>query len=118
MSPAALDLADRLLCYDPSRRITALQAMNAPYFTQEQPLETAPVGQVLCWLFYRTTNADNFEQVSNFGRRVARVGNETRASEEEEKNGDFRVMLLYYSWSIKLFVSLLQRYHTLHLYCR
>lgn len=44
MSPAALDLAERLLAYDPSQRITAVQAMEAPYFTEEQPPAEPPVG--------------------------------------------------------------------------
>ncbi|KAJ7771407.1 Pkinase-domain-containing protein [Mycena maculata] len=46
MSPAALDLAERLLCYDPTARATAVQAMEAPYFTQEEPPASAPVGLV------------------------------------------------------------------------
>jgi len=44
MSQAALDLAERLLCYDPAARATAVQAMDAPYFTQEDPPAMAPVG--------------------------------------------------------------------------
>ncbi|KAJ7047334.1 Pkinase-domain-containing protein [Mycena alexandri] len=44
MSEAALDLAERLLCYDPAARATAAQAMAAPYFTQENPPAMAPVG--------------------------------------------------------------------------
>jgi CTD kinase subunit alpha len=44
MSPAALDLAERLLAYDPSQRVTAIQAMDAPYFTQEEPRAAPPVG--------------------------------------------------------------------------
>lgn len=44
MSPAALDLAERLLAYDPSQRVAALQAMEAPYFTQEIPPAARPVG--------------------------------------------------------------------------
>lgn len=44
MSPAALDLAERLLAYDPSQRVTAIQAMDAPYFTQEEPRAVPPVG--------------------------------------------------------------------------
>ncbi|KAJ7682767.1 Pkinase-domain-containing protein [Mycena polygramma] len=44
MSQAALDLAERLLCYDPAARTTAAQAMEAPYFTQEDPPAMAPVG--------------------------------------------------------------------------
>ncbi|KAJ7283618.1 Pkinase-domain-containing protein [Mycena rebaudengoi] len=50
MSPVALDLAERLLCYDPSARATALQAMEAPYFTQEEPRAMAPVGSRLATL--------------------------------------------------------------------
>lgn len=46
MSPAALDLAEQLLAYDPTERITALQAMDTPYFTQEYPTATPPVGYV------------------------------------------------------------------------
>lgn len=33
--------------YDPERRITAVQALEAPYFNQEQPPAAAPVGYVL-----------------------------------------------------------------------
>ncbi|KAJ7638847.1 Pkinase-domain-containing protein [Roridomyces roridus] len=44
MSPAALDLAEWLLCYDPAARATATQAMVASYFTQEEPPACAPVG--------------------------------------------------------------------------
>ncbi|KAF5369926.1 hypothetical protein D9758_001012 [Tetrapyrgos nigripes] len=44
MSPAALDLAERLLDYDPSRRATAVQAMDAPYFTEEEPAPERPIG--------------------------------------------------------------------------
>ena len=46
MSPAALDLAEQLLAYDPSQRVTALQAMSAPYFTKETPSAARPVGCV------------------------------------------------------------------------
>ncbi|KAF8621569.1 hypothetical protein AX15_007596 [Amanita polypyramis BW_CC] len=44
MSPTALDLAEKLLAYDPSQRIMAVQAMDAPYFTEEQPPAERPVG--------------------------------------------------------------------------
>ncbi|KAL4075830.1 Pkinase-domain-containing protein [Scleroderma citrinum] len=44
LSPAALDLAEQLLTYDPARRVTALQALEAPYFTVEQPPPELPVG--------------------------------------------------------------------------
>jgi len=46
MSPAALDLAEQLLAFDPSQRVTALQAMSTPYFTKETPLASRPVGLV------------------------------------------------------------------------
>ncbi|KAF8165312.1 Pkinase-domain-containing protein [Crassisporium funariophilum] len=46
MSPAALDLAEQLLAYDPEQRMTALQAMDAPYFTTESPAASAPIGLV------------------------------------------------------------------------
>ncbi|KII95159.1 hypothetical protein PLICRDRAFT_96857 [Plicaturopsis crispa FD-325 SS-3] len=44
MSPAALDLAEKLLSYDPTHRVTAVQAMEAPYFLQEDPPAALPVG--------------------------------------------------------------------------
>ncbi|KAH9899866.1 Pkinase-domain-containing protein [Cubamyces lactineus] len=44
LTPAGLDLAERLLTYNPERRITAAQALEAPYFNQEQPFAAAPVG--------------------------------------------------------------------------
>ncbi|EIW76134.1 Pkinase-domain-containing protein [Coniophora puteana RWD-64-598 SS2] len=42
MSPAALDLAEQLLAYDPEKRATALQALDTPYFKQELPLAELP----------------------------------------------------------------------------
>lgn len=47
LSPAGLDLAERLLSYDPAQRVTALDALEAPYFRQEDPPATLPVGYVL-----------------------------------------------------------------------
>lgn len=44
MSPAALDLAEGLLTYDPERRLTASDALNAPYFVSEDPPMALPVG--------------------------------------------------------------------------
>ncbi|RDX55618.1 Pkinase-domain-containing protein [Lentinus brumalis] len=44
LSPAGLDLAEQLLAWDPERRITAVQALEAPYFNQEQPPAATPVG--------------------------------------------------------------------------
>jgi CTD kinase subunit alpha len=31
-----------LLAYDPSKRVTAVQALEAPYFVTEEPLEMLP----------------------------------------------------------------------------
>ena len=44
LSPAALDLAELLLAYDPSKRATAAQALLAPYFVSEDPPAEKPVG--------------------------------------------------------------------------
>ncbi|CCM01583.1 uncharacterized protein FIBRA_03643 [Fibroporia radiculosa] len=43
LSPMGLDLAERLLTYDPARRVTAVQALEAPYFNREPPSPAAPV---------------------------------------------------------------------------
>lgn len=45
LSPSALDLAERLLSYDPEQRATADQALEAAYFSQE-PAPVFPVGYV------------------------------------------------------------------------
>ncbi|KAG8683443.1 kinase subunit of RNA polymerase II carboxy-terminal domain kinase I, partial [Ceratobasidium sp. 394] len=44
LSPAALDLAESLLTYDPSKRASAAQALAAPYFVLESPPPEKPVG--------------------------------------------------------------------------
>ncbi|KAG8988662.1 kinase subunit of RNA polymerase II carboxy-terminal domain kinase I [Tulasnella sp. 427] len=44
MSPAALDLAEGLLTYDPEKRLTAADALDAPYFVSEEPQMAQPVG--------------------------------------------------------------------------
>jgi CTD kinase subunit alpha len=44
LSPAGLDLAERLLTYDPAQRVTAVDALEAPYFKQEDPPAALPVG--------------------------------------------------------------------------
>lgn len=44
MSPAALDLAEGLLTYDPEKRLTAADALNASYFVSEDPPMALPVG--------------------------------------------------------------------------
>jgi serine/threonine protein kinase len=47
LTPAALDLVDQLLAYDPSKRISASEALDAPFFTSELPekelLECVPL---------------------------------------------------------------------------
>jgi CTD kinase subunit alpha len=47
LSPAGLDLAERLLSYDPAQRVTAVDALEAPYFRQEHPPAALPVGYVV-----------------------------------------------------------------------
>lgn len=44
LSPEAIFLAEKLLDYDPGRRITAAQALESPYFKDEEPREAIPVG--------------------------------------------------------------------------
>lgn len=44
LSPAGLDLAERLLTYDPNKRATATQALEAPYFLEEEPKPSRPTG--------------------------------------------------------------------------
>ncbi|KAG9317683.1 kinase-like domain-containing protein [Chiua virens] len=44
LSPAALDLAEQLLTYDPTKRVTAAQALEAPYFREELPPAELPIG--------------------------------------------------------------------------
>ncbi|KAA1466402.1 Pkinase-domain-containing protein [Dentipellis sp. KUC8613] len=44
LSPAGLDLAEHLLAYDPEKRATAMQALEAPYFKSEDPPPMMPVG--------------------------------------------------------------------------
>lgn len=46
LSPAALDLAERLLAYDPTQRVSAVQALEAAYFNQEDPPPMQPSGYV------------------------------------------------------------------------
>lgn len=42
LPPDGLNLAERLLTYDPAQRASADQALEAPYFTQEQPPPLLP----------------------------------------------------------------------------
>ena len=46
LSPVALDLAERLLTYDPTKRASADEALELPYFKQE-PLPELPTAYVL-----------------------------------------------------------------------
>ncbi|KIK98047.1 hypothetical protein PAXRUDRAFT_135021 [Paxillus rubicundulus Ve08.2h10] len=58
LSPAALDLAEQLLTYDPTKRATAVQALDAPYFKEESPPPELPVGCVLAYHMVKV--ADTF----------------------------------------------------------
>jgi CTD kinase subunit alpha len=44
LSPAGLDLAEELLAFDPLHRVTAVQALEAPYFKAEAPPPAMPTG--------------------------------------------------------------------------
>ena len=44
LSPSGMELAEELLHYDPAKRISAVQALQHPYFTQEQPPPQQPTG--------------------------------------------------------------------------
>ena len=44
LSPAGLDLAEHLLTFNPALRATAVQALDASYFKQEQPPPELPTG--------------------------------------------------------------------------
>jgi len=46
MSVEALNLAERLLEYDPARRISARDAIESTYFTTELPVPEKPIGYV------------------------------------------------------------------------
>jgi CTD kinase subunit alpha len=46
LSPCGLGLAEQLLNYDPAQRITAVQALQHPYFHQEEPSPELPTGYV------------------------------------------------------------------------
>jgi len=44
LSPAALDLAEGLLTFNPKLRVTAADALAMPYFTTEEPTAEMPTG--------------------------------------------------------------------------
>ena len=86
MTPAALDLAELLLAYDPAQRATAVQALEAPYFNQEQPPAERPVGCVHVMLSFRVYfantvadcrpskgNGTNWRRSASARRSVARL---------------------------------------------
>ena len=54
MSPAALDLAEQLLDFDPTQRVTAIQAMETPYFLTEEPKAEKPTRYVQNLFQFRT----------------------------------------------------------------
>jgi hypothetical protein len=47
MSPAAMDLGEMLLMYDPKHRVSAADAMETPYFKSEEPRPELPTGYVM-----------------------------------------------------------------------
>lgn len=47
LSPAGLDLAEKLLAFDPLQRVSAEQALEAPYFNLEAPPSVKPDRYVL-----------------------------------------------------------------------
>ena len=79
LSPAALDLAQALLAYNPKRRMTAAQALEASYFLSEEPGPEMPTGFVLAFLLMSRYLTDACVQIVN-NRRVARTGLEEGAS--------------------------------------
>jgi serine/threonine protein kinase len=98
MSQAALDLAERLLCYDPAARATAVQAMDAPYFTQEDPPAMAPVGY-LDFFFAPCTHTD---ARSDWQFYRASGTNWTQNESVPKKEGG---MILQYSDSMYIMLS-------------
>ena len=44
LSPAGLDLAEQLLHYDPAKRATAQQVLEAKFFVEEEPFPALPTG--------------------------------------------------------------------------
>lgn len=96
LSPAALDLAEQLLAYDPAQRATAAQALEAPYFNQEQPAAEPPVGFVLP-ISVPLPNAESYSQIGDVGRRMARAGDEARAGQEATQDGRQRYHSMSYA---------------------
>lgn len=120
LSPAALDLAEQLLAYDPAQRATAVQALDAPYFNQEQPPAEPPTGFVRPPCAHNATslnlpldcrrskaNGTNWRQSASAPRSGARP----KEVRNELDNGPFTLILA-------LAVRLLQRtvlsLHILH----
>lgn len=106
LSPAALDLAEQLLAYDPAQRVTAAQALEAPYFNQEQPPAERPVGCVsltcshyvlshydLVWLRWRASGTSSRRSAS-----ARRSGARRREAHNESVN-DVLFFLIYNSLS-------------------
>lgn len=86
MSPGALDLVQSLLEYNPIKRITAADALQAPFFTTEGPEMVPPVEYVISLPLDRivillTLPGYFLPQLGVFGRRMARV----RVEERERK---------------------------------
>jgi serine/threonine protein kinase len=45
-NPLAIDLLEKLISFDPSKRITVYDAIRHPYFSEITKFETPPVAQV------------------------------------------------------------------------
>lgn len=85
LSPCGLQLAEQLLDYDPSRRITAAQALQHPYFNQEEPPPEIPVGYVKASQPQRNASNGICFQTRDVGRRVARTGDQAREGKKKEE---------------------------------
>lgn len=88
LTPAGLDLAERLLYYDPTQRVTAQQALESGYFKEEQPPPMLPVGWVLIrTLFYG--DADDLSQIIDPRGWMARVRIQERTSKKASETWSF-----------------------------
>lgn len=79
MSHSALELAERLLTFGPSQRITAEEALNHEYFTNDLPDPIAPeyVPLRLPLIRGKKPDADSRLQLDKPRRRMARTRVET-----------------------------------------
>ena len=76
-SGAALDLAEALMSFNPSKRPTALEALQMPYFTKEEP-----AAERATWL--AEIKGDWHEMESKEASR--RKGKEVRKAQQRTQN--------------------------------